>query len=321
MVGIALGVAGGVAGIWLGTSTALAGPINLKHVPADARTVIHVDVEAATGSIIGQFILEHGGELGIKQLEQIKMIEQEIGLNPLEDIFDMTLVFVVDDADEIDVFIVTASGAVDDALEAIKEKIGDGFETERVGGYDVIAIRGGGDPMFLWVESSGHRRTIVAGRDAQRVAEVVSLTKGDGESLADSDSALADVEAQSGAIVFAATLDASEIAKHSLASKLLNEASSLVVQVGEDDGEAFAHVSLGVGEDKAQLIAQMAVGIVAAGQLVAGHEDVASEITAARIELLSAIQFSSDNGNVQVSFRYDVEKFIGLLQEARGDHN
>ena len=321
MVGIALGVTGGVAGIWLGTSTALAGPINLKHVPADARTVIHVDVEAATGSIIGQFILEHGGELGIKQLEQIKMIEQEIGLNPLEDIFDMTVVFVVDDADEIDVFIVTASGAVDDALEAIKEKIGDGIETERVGGYDVIAIRGGGDPMFLWVESSGRRRTIVAGRDAQRVAEVVSLTKGDGESLADSDSALADVEAQSGAIVFAATLDASDIAKHSLVSKLLGETSAVFVQVGEDDGKAFAQVTLGVGTDKAELVAQMATGLVAGGRLIAGHEDVASEIKDARIELLSAIQFSSDNGNVQVSFRYDVEKFIRLLQEARRGYN
>lgn len=321
MVGIALGVAGGVAGIWLGTSTALAGPINLKHVPADARTVIHVDVEAATGSIIGQFILEHGGELGIKQPEQIKMIEQEIGLDPLEDIFDVTVVFVVDDADEIDVFIVTASGAVDDALEAIKEKIGDGFETERVGGYDVMAIRGGGDPMFLWVESSGRRRTIVAGRDAQRVVEVVSLTKGDGESLADSDSALADVEAQRGAIVFAATLDASEIAKHSLASKLLNEASAVVVQVGEDDGEAFAQVALGIGSDKVGRIVTMAAGLVAFGQLIAENEDVATDIKSARIELLSAIQFSSDNGNVQVSFRYDVEKLIGLLQEARGDYN
>ena len=321
MVGIALGVAGGVAGLWLGTSTALAGPINLKHVPADARTVIHVDVEAATGSIIGQFILEHGGELGIKQLEQIKMIEQEIGLNPLEDIFDVTVVFVVEDADEIDVFIVTASGAVDDALEAIKEKIGDGFETERVGGYDVIAIRGGGDPMFLWVESSGRRRTIVAGRDAQRVAEVVSLTKGDGESLADSDSVLADVEAQKGAIVFAATLDASEIAKHSLASKLLSEASAVVVQVGEDDGEAFAQVALGIESDKVGRFVTMAAGLVAFGQLIAENEDVATDIKSARVELLSAIQFSSYNGNVQVSFRYDVEKFIGLLQEARRDHN
>ena len=112
MVGIALGVAGGVAGIWLGTSTALAGPINLKHVPADARTVIHVDVEAATGSIIGQFILEHGGELGIEQLDHIIKVEQEMGLDPLEDISDATGVCVVYDAHEVGVVCVAGRGGV-----------------------------------------------------------------------------------------------------------------------------------------------------------------------------------------------------------------
>jgi len=60
---------------------------------------------------------------------------------------------------------------------------------------------------------------------------------------------------------------------------------------------------------------------VAFKQLEAGNDDSDSGAKGALAKLLSAIQFSSDNGNVQVSFRYDVEKFIRLLQEARKDYN
>jgi hypothetical protein len=314
-MGLALGVAGG---IWLSANTALAGPVNLKYVPANATSVIHVDVEAGVDSTIGQFIIEHGGELGFEPLEEIAMIEQEIGLSPFEDIFSVT---VVKDGDADEVVIVVTNDKVDDALDAIREKFDDEgwgeFGSTRVGGHELMIVEGQDRLMFLSVESSGRRRTVVAGRDAKRVAQVVSLTEGEGESLRRSDSSLASAKSRSGTILFIATLDASEIASDTPASTLLNEASAVVAQFGEDDGEAFAQVSMGVGEDKAELIEKMATGLVALGQLVASNEDVDDEVKDARVALLSAIDFGSSDGNVHVSFRYDVEKFIELLQEAQ----
>lgn len=302
------------AGVVISAGTALAGPLNTRHVPADASTIVHIDIEAAVGSTIGQFIIANGGEMGIEQLSEIQKIEEEIGLNPLEDVFDLTIIL---DGKDIEVIVATTNSTIDDALEAIQKKFGESFETERVGGHELIAIREGGDPMFVYVESSGKRRTVVAGRDAERVASIVSLTEGDGKSLRGSDSPLAGAKPADGSILFVASLDTDEIGENSPASTILGEASAIFIQGGEDDGEAFAKVSLAIGDENANKVAQMAAGLVAMGQLLAQNDGASDEVGDARVELLSAIEFGADDGNVEVSFRYDVEKFLGLLQEVR----
>jgi len=314
-----LGVAIGMAGcLGLGVSTTLAGPIDLDHVPARSTSVFHVDVEAAVGSTLGTFILEHGEDLGIEGLDRIYMIEQEIGLNPLEDIFGVTL---VNDGEADRLVIVTTSAKVDDALSAIRDKFRDEglgtFGTRLVAGHELIVIDTAEWTMFVSIEPEGPRRTVVAGRDARHVARVVALTRGEGESLLRSASALASVRPLTGAIIFFATLKADEITSDSTISKMLNDASVVIAQFGENEGEAFARVSLAVNEDKARLIVQMATGLVALGQFVAQSEDVADETKDARVALLSAIEFDTVGGNVDVSFRYEVEKLIEMLQYAQ----
>jgi len=51
----------------LGAMSALAGPLNKAWVAADAKWVVHIDVEAAMGSLWAICIAEHQGELDIKR--------------------------------------------------------------------------------------------------------------------------------------------------------------------------------------------------------------------------------------------------------------
>ena len=293
---------------------AMAGPLNPSHLPAGAAIVIHVDLEAATASRLGQYVLDNGDELDLEPLERVDEIGRETGLDPRKDIFDITVML---DEQEEPIIVATTSEAVDDALESARAELGDRYSTRRLGDHQVSVLGVDDEPVLVYVTSEGARRTVVAGKNADRVSEAIAVIAGDRPSLRDGDSPLAGAKPRKGAIIFVAISDASEIAKTTPASAVFRESLDLRAQLGEAGGRVFALASASVADEKAELVAQTATGLVALGTLIATSEDTDQAVRDARVSLLSALKFSATDAGVQMSFDYDADEFIKLLEDAR----
>lgn len=306
-------VLGIAAGISVAASAAGSGPLNTRIVPADAKAVVHLDLEAAVESHIGRFILENSEKFDLDQLEQV---EQQFGLNPIEDIYDVTIYTM---GNEDGVLVATVSDRIEQALETVADMLGDDrFRTRSIDGTRVYVIDTEDGTVYAYVEPTGRRRSVVLSKDADLLMFAVALVGGEGESLRDSDSPLAGATPADGAFLFLATMDPDRFGRGRLGSELLREVSLIVAQVGEDDGEAFAEASIDMNssEDAARA-ATLGKGLVAAGQFIARNEDKPAAVRDARMKFLSALVFEADDERVGVAFRYNVEDFVRLLENAR----
>ncbi len=306
----ALGIA---AGIGVAASAAWSGPLNTRIVPSDAKAVVHLDLEAALESGIGRFILEHPEHFDLSQIEQV---EQQLGLNPMEDIYDVTIYTM---GNEDGVLVATVSDAIEQALEAVADMLGDDrFRTRSIDGTRVYVIDTEDETVYAYVEPTGRQRTVVLSKDADLLMFAVALVGGEGESLRDSDSPLAGASPADGVFLFLATTDPDRFGRGRLGSKLLGEVSLIIAQAGEDDGEAFAQASINMNSPEgAARAATMGRGLVALGQFIAQNEDKPAAVRDARMKFLSALVFEADDERVRVAFRYNVEDFVRLLENAR----
>jgi hypothetical protein len=62
-------------------------PLNPGWVAADARWMIHVDVESLKASTVGQFVLAHPEQFDLEDLDDF---EEEVGLSLLDDVMSIT---------------------------------------------------------------------------------------------------------------------------------------------------------------------------------------------------------------------------------------
>ena len=95
-------------------SPAIAGPLNPDYVPADAVWVVHLDVEAAAGSTVGGFVLEHAEAFDLA--EGLEDFRDETGLDAVHDLHGVTL-FGAGTPEKTGVAVLVTSAGIDAILE------------------------------------------------------------------------------------------------------------------------------------------------------------------------------------------------------------
>jgi hypothetical protein len=308
----------GLAGVVVVASSAAGGPLNRRHVPADCSMLVHVDVEALQSSHIGAFLKEHRAEIN----DDLDDFQRETGLDPFEDVFDIT-VYVLSggNLEHGDGVVVLAT--LDNDLQGLIEKLEDhaeelGYRTRERDGRTVHSFKPEGDRVYAMVqEARGGRHQLMLSPDSDALELAADVIDGEGRSLRESDSVLANFRPEDGAIVYASigNIDALPVDDEEIRSKFLSKAEGAFFQLGEDDDEVFATLQVSTHkEEDAILLSQIGQGLIAAGALVNSADDVDEEVRLSRARLLNGVRFRSDDNRIRLSLRYDVDDLRDIME-------
>jgi hypothetical protein len=289
---------------------AIAGPLNKSYVPRDVQWVVHVDLEGAMASTIGQFVVTNHDELELGQLDQVK---GQIGIDPFTDIKSVTVYGTGQDCEQ--------GVAVIEATNAIEKLV----EHARTHDKSFGQSKAGKDTIYSWSEHGTSRygviragkgeddRLVVVASEKERLLNGLGVIDGKGETLADVTTGVLSRTPKRGSIVFAAGSDLG--AAEAMPFK---QADAIALDIGEANHEMFANMVIvpKKAEDATNLLHIMQ-GAVAMASMWAQSDPSLSELSA----LTRQISFSAEGGQVAVKFRYPSEKLLKAMQEAKSEHD
>lgn len=300
--------------------TALGGPPVSGHIDPGAKWVVHVDLEQMDSTQIGSFLMEMLAEEA-DGFADIKEVMPNFWPGPEGGMFGVTLYGTSLDMEENEVpegFCavvygderISGWGSMLEAI-ALHEGIEDQLKKRNIHGSDVwsVPIDEGGRLYAGLVEGQGGQ-----------VAWVVSFDDGD------IDRALATFADQSGGselmprdgwregtIAFVATNALGEVPMDEKASRVIGEARSLKLRVGELGDEAFLQMALDTGDaEKAKSVMSIGQGLMAIGHLAAGED----EELAAVMEIVQGVELTTGDTSVMLNFAHNADEVLDFLKDA-----
>jgi hypothetical protein len=287
---------------------------NRAHVPATARSVAHVDVEALLRSqVVAEMQkLDPEFKLDFDLGEHHPMLK---GFQPLKQVRSVTL-FAADIAKER----MGAVLRVDSRFETVLQ-VAAGLEqygSMDVGGQLVHTWNGEDDvdvyAAVLPIAGSSDRLVLVT-NDTTLLGSGLATLTGHGASLADGAKGLLASVPQPGAILFAASSQSlAELGDVDPSSSVARLVQGAVLQFGEQSGTVFGNLSLLTEQPQDALrLLQVLQGLTALAGLI-GEEGHGQSVQ----RLVSGLSFQAAGSQLYVEFRYDLQS---LVQELRTLHD
>lgn len=277
---------------------ALAGPPEPKHLPADAKWYIHLDVDAAKQTVLYQTALE-AVRLQFPVDDVLAQVKGAIGVNPLTDIAGIT---VYNNSFEKDAGAVLIYATVD------KDRLM-GAIAQNPGHKDVPY---GKHLLHSWVDNNdgktkhgafyGDGLIVMGDRDEtlKRAIDVLDGGKPGGSAL---------VKAPAKGAFLTAAADLAQSDDHNI-SQLLSNSEAATASAGETEGVFRLSLNLvaKTAEQGAQL-KQLLDGVKAFAQLGAGRDLP----TAA--SLVRQVTVGGDGAKITASFEHDAKTLLDTLQK------
>jgi|GEM_PF-3006656 len=264
------------AGLLL-SCTALAGPINLSEVPADAVWAAHLDMEKLVTSRIAELFLAELDDRG--ELEKINAFGTVFEFNPLQDLYSVTAYgtsFLKEEA------VGLIKGRID------KEKVLALMQMEGT----QTKISHGESTIHKWVKGSEcffvcffKQGLVVFSNSLDLTKGALRVLGGESESL-DDGGTLRDLRSLPEGTFFTAAVNGfGEIAGLDPEAAILKKAEKAVVAIGEVEGTDFVNVSLTAADEAtATQIHAVAQGILALGSMMGDQEpELARLVQSARL--------------------------------------
>jgi hypothetical protein len=290
----------------LGLAAAVsAEPVDWQRVSADAKWVVHVDVDAMRAGKIPPMIVARWLKLP-KSADQLKALSYVIGMDPTRDLQSIT-VYGRRYTESAGVVVVRAD-VERDRLEAFLKSRPDG-RAASYSRYELIS----------WTDKKGtpdeHTATgcfqqptvMVFGRDAAEVKHALDVLDGTSPGLPEGDR-LRGPQAPAGTMILARACELADV--EPFKSPVVRKSKFLSLSIGEYDGEAFAVA--GMEADSAPVAGQ--VEAVAKGFLAMVELQFGSNQEVAR--LLQAVKVTKDERTVTVQFRGPADDLSKLIDQA-----
>lgn len=316
------------------TSVAWAGSLNREVIPATAKWMVHIDIEAMNNSDVGACLIEH---LQNQDDSPLKTIEAEIGINVLEDIYSITafgsgktpakgLALEVTDENvsvgaiarpgENAVILAVTNDSIDGLIERLSAEAN--YSKGELAGHTVHSWSNpDSDEQWHLVQKAikgGARRAVLLSDNSDALAEAIKVLAGDAPSIADSEDADAVVSPRTGSIIFAVASDVGEMVGDDRASALLQQTDKLTLEVSEQDGLVILSVSVRAkSAEAATMITQIVQGVIAMATLTL---DPDAEETASIRALTQSLRFSSDDRRMSLEIEQPAEAVCQLLEMA-----
>ncbi|MEM7305360.1 MAG: hypothetical protein AAF682_01755 [Planctomycetota bacterium] len=291
-----------------------AGELDLSLVDAKAEVVFHADVELLVQTkLFG--LLSQAPELGMA--DALAEFEEEIGLNPLEDVHSMTAYGLDADDEEDWVALIHTSDRLDAALDRLKSE--EGYRQVEMGGRSVHSLKDGGETWFGYVFNSGDRseRLFLLSEDSGSLLRGVDVVEGSRPSVDEADEPSITSRPSPGSILFVSVgAGLSQLAEFDPAAEVSKLISGFTLDAGEDEEMLFARVVLETPQHEDALkVYQVIQGGIALLGLIAGADEELAPLT----ELANALDIQRKGTLVTLQLRYPTAALLAMIEAVDED--
>jgi hypothetical protein len=307
-------------GLLLASGSATAGPPVPGHIDSEAAWVVHVDLEQMGASRLGSFMLEALGD-ETDDFAEIRALIPGFFPGPSGGMLGLTMSgrSLEQDGDRSPedfcaiVYGTDAIGGWGERIEAIAEREGfaEHVTTREVHGGTVWSVpTEEGERAYAGrVQGRGGRIAWVIAFDDGLMDRAMArfADQGGGTDLLPLDGW------REGTIAFAATNAMSTLPMDDKASRVIGEARSVKVRLGETDARAFVQMSLDTGDaERAQTVLSVAHGLIAIGQLASAEDPELARV----MSVVQDVSLRTSDRSVLLDFSRDADELIGFIREA-----
>jgi hypothetical protein len=289
-----------------------AGPLQTDRVDADAKWLVHVDIEGLTTSQLGSYLLEHRRDFDIDV--DLDDFESETGIDPTADMHDVTI-YGGEDPEDDAVIIARMTDAVD-RLVAMLAEHADDYKRIETNGHLLHSWIDEGDRKYGHMragETEDERVVLLAGNKATLLRGIAVL-EGDRGHLTTAPGTSQPLEPEAGAFIYAAAsgmpwLETDD--EDDPAAAIISRSDHLSIQVGEQAEHAFAHLSVSAkSANDARNITDVMQGLLALGRLMADRSPEFEHFG----RLADSFTIDASGNDIQVRMRQETDQIIGSLK-------
>jgi hypothetical protein len=297
-----------ISGVGVGVACAFAGPLNKGRVDAEAKWVVHADLDAVMASRTGRFIAAHKAEMDLGPLEEFK---KKTGLDAFRDIHGVTVYGTTESPDEA-VAIIHGNDKVESAVNALMA----GDET-------VAKVELGGRAVFRWTEDGsdrygylkrgdGNSHMFVVSKASSQLERALKVMDGGGASMATvKDGPMASLPRR-GAMVYVVMRDLDSAA--AFGPKILRTAKNARAELGEDEEGLYGELRITAGEaEDAKNIADFGRGLIALGKMASQGDPELKDL----VQVMEGIKLEAKGTELMASFRIGNELLDAALLELK----
>ncbi len=288
---------------------ALAGPIEPRWVAPDATWVVHADFEAMHASQIGKEILDH---IRVEIQEEKDGMESRFVLALINEVKGVTIYGQGDDEDQ-GIIIINATKDLDEAVNALPA-LSPHYKKITEQNRTIHSIKDGEDADDEWFiyqrpDTNPDRRVLLMAHTMERLMHGITAMEGAG--VAEPAKPLRDAMPRAGSVVFISASEIPGMDDDDEAARVLKDAQSVRVEMGELSGKAFGSLRLDAGTlQNATDTAQVIQGLIALGRMAAGSDPVLKPM----VKLANNIKVGTEGGVISVDFAADAEQVKEALR-------
>jgi hypothetical protein len=287
-----------------------AGPLNLRHVGADAQFVVHIDMEAMRESEAGRSLL---GIITQVADDAFDDIEDELGIDPRANIDDATIYGASDDEGDL-VLIVHGNGELAAALDKAREEIED-IDEGSARGVDFEMWDAGDETLFVFEASRRDATTVVIAFHEDRLVDAVRVLAGEDDGLR-GDAADAVGQPAENGFLFISVAGDMGLDEFGQASDMLRLSDRVIMQVGGDESIEVSLDLTADSHDDAKNLLGLLQGAVAVARIAASQPEFGSkEERDAMRALADGMQVESDGRRVRISTSLDPAWLAKMIDE------
>ena len=279
-----------------------AAKINPAHIPAKAKWLLHMDIDAFKETTLGKHVMKEANEKG---LQKMKALQDMFGIDLENDIHGATA--FGNGKKDNGVLIIHAKANQKKLMNFVV--LNDTYEKTSHGKHDIHSLEDEKKPGRHNFFCFYNKKTIVAGPTMDHVTESLDVLNGEAPSMTLNDDVLAlgkfvDSPVLHGYGDFAGLLEMNKNPK----AELLKTISSMGMAIGEEGGLFMSAFGLSAStEESAAQVENLVRGMVALGSLSATEKPELAK-------LANAVKISRDGKFVAIQFEMESQEMIGLME-------
>ncbi len=279
-------------------------------VPADARLVLHFDLQGFQRTELWKALSAPGGPIDVHaELEDLEQLKTAFGIDPFSDLLGVTVWSSKDDLEPEAAVIVTTAN-VDQALSVLRMQPGyridvhEGLEFHTLGQEDFVA--------YLHPLHDGLRAVVLAD-SSERLLRAARVVRGESPNLAGARNTQLQALPSPGSFFFGALVGglpgASEFEP---ASHILGLAQGIQFDLGEAGGSLFMHLAItSASAETARDVTDAVNGVLAILRMAVGSQP---EMPAGVNELMRALRVGQVENVVTLDFQYSTSGLLELMR-------
>lgn len=289
--------------------------LNPAHVPADARWVVHFDVEALAASSVRPLLHEALREIH-RELHELAAFPNVKALDPLRDVHSMTF-YGSSTSPEEALVLVAGTTQLETALGDLG--IVPGYRQVPAGNGTLHAWEDGAQAWFAYAHAlaptngprnGAGRRLVIFSDDEERLLGALDVVIDRRPDLEAREDARIQVRPRQGSILFVAGVEGiGEWIKEHTHSDVANLARAFSLDVGENAGRVHAAVKLETETpEDAVNVTSVLQGILALAPLVSDGSEEGRML----VELSQAVRLRTSSSLVEIDFEFETQRLVDL---------